>query len=123
MVRCSTAPSAARDARRRLELDAVALAVVDAERIAVEPGGARDREHGRRVEAAGEQHDGARARSPARLLAPQDLVQLQLEPHPQPVGENPLGELARVELAEARRKQHLERAARSCSAMKAPRHS
>src|SRR5258706_3779648 len=46
------------------------------------------------------------ARSAATLFAPQQLVQLDLEAHRQVVGEDPFGQLARFDLAVARRKQY-----------------
>jgi hypothetical protein len=42
-----------------------------------------------------------------RLVVPQELVQLHLEPHRQPVRHDPVGQRARVELVLARREQHL----------------
>ena len=45
------------DARRRRELDGVALAVAEAERVAAPPRGARHRQRRRRVEPARQKHD------------------------------------------------------------------
>ena len=73
-----------RDARRRIELGAMALPVVDAQRVALQPLLARDRERGGGIEAAGKQDDCARFGHHEQLLsagrvAPQILVQLDLQ--------------------------------------------
>ena len=44
---------------------------------------------------------------PPRLIAPEHLVKLHLEPHRQAIFDDPLGELARGQLLRARREQHL----------------
>src|SRR5450759_1645481 len=54
-----------RESARRLQLDAVALAVVEGERVDGPAPARRERETRRRVETAGEEHD-ARARAPRR---------------------------------------------------------
>ena len=61
----------------------------------------------------------ARARSTARLVVPQQFVQLHLEAHGQAVGDDPVGQLASIHLALARRKPH--RAARMQCPVERPR--
>ena len=60
ITRCSRAPSACGDALRRVELGRMPLPVVHRQRVALETLRARDRQRGRGIEPAGEQHDGAR---------------------------------------------------------------
>ena len=69
-------PAAARDSRGGLELDLVALAVAEAERVDGEALALGDREHGGRVEAAAQQHHRRPAThktSPTRLSSATNL--------------------------------------------------
>ena len=115
--RCSRAPSAADTLPRRRELGAVPLAVVERERVALVAARARNAERGCGIEPAREQHHGtrhiyesfeagARFTLPPRHVAPQHLVQLDLQPHRQPVREYPVREIARGHLLVARREEH-----------------
>ena len=57
ITRCSTRAQLPGDRAGRIELGRMALPVVDGERVALEPLRARDRQRGRRIEPAREQHD------------------------------------------------------------------
>ena len=85
----------ARDPCRGIELGAVALSVVEAQRMAAVAALARDRERRGGIEAAREQDDCALHHLP-RHVAPEHLVQLDLQPHRQALIEDPLREVARL---------------------------
>ena len=107
-VLCATAPSAARHAVGGVEFGGVALAVAHAQRMHGEALLARDGEDDGGIHAAGDEDDGilhgdgfagwtgANGLS-ARLVVPQELVQLHLEAHRQAVGDDPVGQVARRE--------------------------
>src|SRR5690606_37333053 len=52
-------------------------------------------------------HCRAASGSAPRLVVPEDLVQLHLEAHRQAVGDDPVGQVARLQLALGGREQHV----------------
>src|SRR5690606_33867039 len=108
------------DPRCGLELGAMSLPVIDAQRKAFETLVACDRQRRGRIEPAGDKHNSTffviahdrlqrsakAAGSTSWRIAPEILVELNLKSDRQPLIENPLCELPRFELPCARAEQH-----------------